>query len=172
MLRLLTVEHNRTRVINSVQCSDKFERNWSEFLGRYITAVVDTLLHTRNERKQFKQRNSNERALKKAKRKDYDHSFLGLKWHNPHYLKKRKTINGQYYANLCSFKAKLKENRPQLSKQKTLFHHNNTPVHSSAIAAAKLLPLFSWLDSQWLFPFYKLKKMARWKEIVFKFWNH
>ena len=58
------------------------------------------------------------------------------------YLEKGSTITGQYYADLLGrFEAKLMKQRPHLAKKKVLFHHDNTPAHSSAIATAKLVEL-------------------------------
>ena len=53
-------------------------------------------------------------------------------------LQKRGTITREYYASLLDrFDAILKEKRPHLTK-KVLFHHDNAPAHTSAIATAKL----------------------------------
>jgi len=58
------------------------------------------------------------------------------------YLEKGKTMTGQYYANLLGrFDAELIRKWPHLAKKKVLFHHDNAPVHSSAIATAKLVEL-------------------------------
>ena len=58
------------------------------------------------------------------------------------YLQKEKTITGEYYASLLDrFDAILKEKRPHLAKKKVLFHHDNAPAHTSAIATAKLFDL-------------------------------
>jgi len=57
-------------------------------------------------------------------------------------LEKGKTITGQYYADLLGrFDAELIRKRPHLAKKKVLFHHDNAPAHSSAIATAKLVEL-------------------------------
>ena len=59
-----------------------------------------------------------------------------------HYLQKRKTITGEYYASLLDrFDGILKKKRPHLTKKKVLFHHDNAPAHTSAIATAKLFDL-------------------------------
>ena len=56
------------------------------------------------------------------------------------YLEKEKTIPGQYYDDLLNrFNGKLKEKPPHLSKRNVIFHHDNSPAHSSAIAASKLV---------------------------------
>ena len=58
------------------------------------------------------------------------------------YLEKRRTITGQYYVDLLDrFDAELKKKWPHLAKKKVLFHHDNAPDHSSAIAMAKLVEL-------------------------------
>lgn len=58
------------------------------------------------------------------------------------YLEKGRTITGQYYADLLDrFDAELMKKRPHLAKKKVLFHHDNAPAHSSAIATAKLVEL-------------------------------
>ena len=57
------------------------------------------------------------------------------------YLQKGKTITGEYYDSLLDrIDAILKEKRPHLTK-KVLFHHDNVPAHTSAIATAKLFNL-------------------------------
>ena len=51
-----------------------------------------------------------------------------------------KTITGLYYAGLLGrFDADLEKKRPHLAKKKVLFHHDNEPAHTSAVATAKLV---------------------------------
>lgn len=58
------------------------------------------------------------------------------------FLQKGKTINGEYYASLLDqLNKEIKTKRPHLAKKKILFHHDNAPAHSSAIATAKLVEL-------------------------------
>jgi len=58
------------------------------------------------------------------------------------YLKKCKTVTGLYYAELLGrFAAELQKIRPHLAKKKVLFHHENAPAHTSALAKAKLVEL-------------------------------
>ena len=48
------------------------------------------------------------------------------------YLKKGKTINDEYYANLLHRSTgENKEKRPHLAKKEVLFHQDNAPVHMS-----------------------------------------
>ena len=57
------------------------------------------------------------------------------------YMEKGKTIAGTYYSSLLDrLKIELQEKRPRLAHKKVLFHHN-TPAHSSAVVAAKLMEL-------------------------------
>ena len=64
------------------------------------------------------------------------------------YLQKGKSITGAYYASLLDkLKAELAEKRPHLQKKKVLFHQDNAPSHTSAVAMAKIHELwFELLD--------------------------
>ena len=64
------------------------------------------------------------------------------------YLRKGKIITGTYYASLLDkLKAELAEKRPHLQKKKILFHQDNAPSHTSAVAMAKIHELrFELLD--------------------------
>jgi len=56
------------------------------------------------------------------------------------YLEKGKTVTGLCYAELSGrFAAELQKIRPHLAKKKVLFHHDNAPDHTSALAKAKLV---------------------------------
>lgn len=58
------------------------------------------------------------------------------------YLEKGKTITGAYYASLLDqLHSEIKTKRPHFAKRTVLFHHDNAPAHSSAIATAKLFEL-------------------------------
>jgi len=55
---------------------------------------------------------------------------------------KGKTVTGLYYSELFGrFAAELQRIRPHLAKNKVLFHHDNAPAHTSALAKAKLVEL-------------------------------
>ena len=64
------------------------------------------------------------------------------------YLQKGKTITGAYYASLLDkLKAELAKKRQHLQKNKILFHQDNAPSHTSAVAMAKINELrFELLD--------------------------
>lgn len=54
------------------------------------------------------------------------------------YLEKGKTITGKYYSALLDrLSDEIKEKRSHLQKKKVLFHHENTPAHTSVTAMAK-----------------------------------
>jgi len=58
------------------------------------------------------------------------------------YLEKGKTVTGLHYAELLGrFAAELQKTRPHLANKKVLFHHDNAPPHTSALAKAKLVEL-------------------------------
>ena len=58
------------------------------------------------------------------------------------YHQKGKPITGAYYASLLDkLKTELTGKRPHLQKKKILFHQDNAPSHTSAVAIAKILEL-------------------------------
>jgi histone-lysine N-methyltransferase SETMAR len=57
-------------------------------------------------------------------------------------LEKRRTITGQYCAQLLGrFDDALKKKRPHFGKKKVLFHQDNALARRSLVAAAKLVEL-------------------------------
>ena len=59
-----------------------------------------------------------------------------------HYLEKGKMVTGLYYAELLvQFDAKLQKKRSHLAKKPVLFHYDNAPAYTSAVAMAKLVEL-------------------------------
>lgn len=148
--RLLSVDHKRKRVLLSQYGLDIFHSNTTEFLRRFIT-VDETWIHhyTPETKEQSKQwRFSTESAPKKAKTVLSAGKVMATVFWDAHgiilvdYLEKGKTITGPYYAMLLDrLDAAIKELRPHLQKKKILFHHDNAPAHSSAIATAKLVEL-------------------------------
>ena len=133
---------------SSEQCLELFNRNPKEFLCRYVD---ETWIHwyTSETKEQSKQWTlPGEPALKKAKTVPSAGKVMAtIFWDSQDmifidYPEKGKTVTGQYYAELLSrFDAVLKEKRPHLSKKKVLFHHDNAPAHTSALATAKLVGL-------------------------------
>ena len=148
--RLLTVDNKRNRETTLKLCLDMFKRNPREFLRRFIT-VDETWIHhyTPEMKEQSKQWTSpGERAPKKAKTVPSAGKVMATVFWDSQgvifidYLQKGKTITGLYYSELLGrFDEALQKKRPRLQRKKVLFHHDNTPPHSSHIVAAKLAEL-------------------------------
>lgn len=148
--RLLTVDQKRKRVTTSEACLAMYNRNPSEFLRRYVT-VDETWVHhyTPETKQQSKQWTSTgERAPKKAKTVCSAGKVMATVFWDSQgvifidFLEKGKTITGAYYAALLErFNEELMKKRPHLAKKKVLFHQDNAPAHSSAVATSKLVEL-------------------------------
>jgi len=148
--RLLTPDNKRNRETTSEQCLTLFKRNPKEFLRRFVT-VDETWIHwyTPETKEQSKQWTSpGERAPKKAKTVLSAGKVMATVFWDSQgviyidYLEKGKTVTGLYYAELLGrFDAELQKKRPHLAKKKVLFHHDNAPAHTSAVATAKLVEL-------------------------------
>lgn len=148
--RLLTPENKRNRETTSKTCLALFNRNPEEFLRRFVT-VDETWIHwytpeTKEQSKQWVL--PGERAPKKAKTVPSAGKVMATVFWDARgvihvdYLEKGKTITGAYYVDLLGrFNADLKKKRPHLAKKKVLFHHDNAPAHTSAVATAKLVEL-------------------------------
>ena len=147
MPRLLTVENKRNRVVDSMAGLALFRRNPDEFLRRYIT-VDETWIHhytpeTKEQSKQWV--TGGDPAPKKAKTvKSADKVMATIFWDargiiQIDYLQKGRTINGEYYASLLDrLSEEIKKKRPHFAKKKVLFHQDNAPVHTCAVAIAKI----------------------------------
>ena len=145
--RLLTVDQKRVRQNVSQECLDRFKRNPTAFLRQFIT-VDETWIHhytpeTKEQSKQWVEHGG--RAPKKAKTVLSAGKVMATVFWDARgvvmidYLEKGKTITGQYYAALLQqLKAAIKEKRPHMARNKVLFHQDNAPAHTSAIALAKL----------------------------------
>lgn len=148
--RLLTMEQKRNRLTISELCLNKFKSNPNEFLRRFVT-VDETWIHhyTPEMKEQSKQWTARgESAPKKAKTVPSAGKVMAtIFWDSrgiihTDYLEKGRTITGQYYSELLGrFDAELRKKRPHLLKKKVLFHQDNAPAHSSAVATAKLAEL-------------------------------
>lgn len=148
--RLLTVDQKRNRVTISQRSLDMFKRNTNEFFRRFVT-VDETWIHyyTPETKEQSKQWTSpGEKAPKKAKTVPSAGKVMATVFWDSQgvilidYLQKGSTITGAYYAALLdTFHGELMKKRPHLAKKKVLFHHDNAPAHSSAVATAKLVEL-------------------------------
>lgn len=148
--RLLTADQKRNRVTTSEECLAMFNHSPSEFWRRYVT-VDETWVHhyTPETKQQSKQWTSaGERAPKKAKTVCSAGKVMAtIFWDSQgiiliDFMEKGKTITGAYYAALLGkFHEVLMMKRPHLAKKKVIFHHDNAPAHTSAIATSKLVEL-------------------------------
>ena len=65
--------------------------------------------------------------------------FLQIVSYSVKYLKKRKTINSDYYMVLLNrLSAEVKKKRPYMQKKKVLFHQDNAPCHKFMKTMVKL----------------------------------
>lgn len=145
--RLLTLDQKRRRMDDSTDCLQRFNRNKSEFLRRYIT-VDETWVHhyTPETKEQSKEwRKTGERPPKKAKTVLSAGKVMATVFWDTKgiifidYLEKGKTINGEYYSNLLQrLSVEIKSKRPHLAKKKVLFHQDNAPAHTSLLVMAKI----------------------------------
>jgi len=146
--RLLTPDNKRNRETTSEQCFTLFKRNPKEFLRRFVT-VDETWIYwyTPETKEQSKQWTSpGEPAPKKVKTVPPAGKVLATVFWDSQgviyidYLEKGKTVTGLYYAELLGrFATELQKIRPHLAKKKVLFHHDNAPAHTFALAKAKLV---------------------------------
>ena len=148
--RLLTPDNKRTRETTSEQCLTLFKRNPKEFLRRFVT-VDETWIHwyipeTKEQSKQCIL--PGECVPKKAKTVPSAGKVMATVFWDSQgviyidYLRKAKRSQGftmpNYWADSIS---NCRKKRPHLAKKKVLFHHDNAPAHTSAVATAKLVVL-------------------------------
>jgi len=148
--RLLTLDNKRNRETTSEQCLTLFKSNPKEFLRRFVT-VDETWIHwyTPETKEQSKQWTSpGEPAPKKANTVASAGKVMAtVFWSSQgeiyiNYLERGKKVTGLYYVELLGrFAAELQKIRPHLAMKKVLFHHDNAPAHTSALAKAKLVEL-------------------------------
>lgn len=128
--RLLTLDQKRVRMQNSQHCLDRFQRNKSDFLRRFVTTDETWVHHYTPESKiQSKQwTESGCSAPKKAKAvKSAGKVMASVFWDSNgilmiDYLPKGQTINGEYYANLLDkLQECIEQRRPGLARKKKFF---------------------------------------------------
>lgn len=145
--RLLTADQRQRRVDDSSKCLELYKQNPVEFSRRYIT-VDETWIHhytpeTKEQSKQWTK--GGEPAPKKAKSALSAGKVMATVFWDARgvihvdYLQKGRTINGVYYANLLQrLSEEIQRKRPHLVKKKILLHQDNAPVHTCAVAKAKI----------------------------------
>ncbi|GFU41928.1 histone-lysine N-methyltransferase SETMAR [Trichonephila clavipes] len=160
---LLTLDQKHVRMNISNALLPQFRCNKSKFYYRLIT-VDETWIHhyTPETKIQCKQWTAKgEPAPKKAKTVYSAGKVMETVFWDRHgvilidYLQKGKTITGfllritnHYYASLLDkLKAELAKKRPHLQKKKIMYHQDNAPSHTSAVAMTKIHELrFELLD--------------------------
>jgi len=143
--------------------------NPKEFLRRFVT-VDETWIHwyTPETKEQSKQWTSpGEPAPKKARTVPSAGKVMATVFWDSQgviyidYLEKGKTVTGLYYAELLGrFAAELQKIRTHLAKKKVLFHHDNAPAHTSALAKTELVEL----GYELLYPFHRILQI--WPSVI------
>ncbi|XP_014486230.1 PREDICTED: histone-lysine N-methyltransferase SETMAR-like [Dinoponera quadriceps] len=145
--RLLTLDEKRIRHNISKECLDRFQRDTTDFLRRFVT--VDKIWihrYTPESKKQPKRWTLAEKPVpKKAKTSHSAGKVMTTVFWDSHgvllvdYLQKEKTITGEYYASLLErLDEEIAKKRPYLEKERVLLHQDDVQVPTSAIAMAKL----------------------------------
>jgi len=137
----------------SVDCLQVFKKNPADFLWCFVT-INETWIHRHiPETKHSKQwtaivgRISSEKSILLEKKLSAGKVMSSIFWVAKRillidYLKKEKTITGEYYASLLNrLRARIVEKRLGIAKKKVLFHHDNAPTHSSRLVQQKLTKL-------------------------------
>jgi len=149
--RLLTPDNKRNRETTSKQCLTLFKRNPKEFLRRFET-VDGTWIHwyTPETKEQSKQWNSpGEPAPKKVKAVASAGKVMAIVFWDSQgviyidYLEKGKRSQGCAMPNYWADSPPDCRKYGPIWRKKVLFHHDNAPAHTPALAKAKLVELSS-----------------------------
>ena len=125
--RLLTSDQKRTRMKISEQCLERFNKNKTDFVRRFII-MDETWIHhyTPESKQQWKQwKEAGCSAPKKTRSVPSAEKVMASVFWDAEgilfidYLERGKTINGEYYSNLLTrLDEKIREKRPGLQKKK------------------------------------------------------
>lgn len=146
----LTIQQKLNRKQVSQRNLDRFNKNKTDFVRRFVTMDETWIYHHDPKLKQQRlqwteagrlppKQTKRERSAKKV--------MASVFWDSKgilliDYLKKGETINSQYYCNLLDRLDKnIREKRPGLRKKKILFHQDNARVHTSVVTMAKFSEL-------------------------------
>ena len=148
--RLLTAEQKRTRMEISEQCLERFYKNKTDFVRRFIT-MDETWIHhyTPESEQQSKQWTEVGCSAPKKTRSvpSAGKVMASVFWDAEgilfiDYLENGKIITGEYYSNLLTrLDEKICEKRPGLQKKEIIFHQDDAPAHKSVLAMGKLRDL-------------------------------
>lgn len=143
-MSLLTVNQNCIRINVSKKCLNNLnaiQPIWGAF-GSLLIKYGFTVMHQKqNNRNNGQKRMEMLQKIKNSSINRRDDCFLKFSWYYAHQLskKKRKTINGGYYAELLDqLDDDIKIKRSHLAQKKILFYQDNAPADISSIAIAKL----------------------------------
>lgn len=142
----LTIQQKLARKQISQRHLDRFKKNKTDFVRRFITMDETWIYHhdpkLKQERLQWTEagcsapkQTKHERSAKKV--------LASVFWDAKgilliDYLEKGKTINSEYYCNLLDqLDAKIHEKRPGLQHKKIIFHQDNAPAHKSVLSMSK-----------------------------------
>jgi len=113
----------------SEQCLERFNKNKSDFVRRFIS-MDETLIHHYTP-EPIQQSNSGQKPIVQRQRRQGRFHQQERSWHRCFgmlkaffidYLEKGKTITGEYYSNLLTrLDEKIHEKRPGLQKKKIIF---------------------------------------------------
>lgn len=151
--RLLTTDHKHTRMTTAKELLDQFKRNTQSFLRQFIT-VDQTWFHYHKPETEVKTETppiddisepSSPKKKKKAKPAQSAGKVMATVFWDTcgilfiDYLQEGTSMTGAYYASLLDrLKSEIETKRPKKRNEKVLFHQDNTPVHTSLVAMAKL----------------------------------
>jgi histone-lysine N-methyltransferase SETMAR len=134
--RLLTADQKRTSTKISEQCLERFSKNKTDFVSRFI-AMDETWIHHYIPESKQQSKQWREAGCSAPKRTRWVPSaakvMASVFWDDEgilfiDYLEKGQTITGEYYSNLLTrLDKQIREKRPGLRKKKTNFHQDNTP---------------------------------------------
>lgn len=145
--RLLTPDHKRTRLLTSRDNLALFEQNPDDFLQRFVT-MDETWVHhyqpeSKEQSKQWKRPGSP--TPRKAKViKSAGKVMASVFWDAKgvlllDFLESGKTITGVYYAQLLHrLRENIKAKRPGMLTKGVIFHQDNAPAHTSAVAMSAI----------------------------------
>lgn len=142
----LTMEQKHIRMRLCQQHLERFKKNKSDFIRRFITWVYHHDPESKQEAKEWCEPGSSApkrvRVQKSAKK-----VLASVFWDAKgilfiDYLQTGKTINSDYYCNLLNqLDEKIRERRPGLQKKKIIFHQDNAPAHTAQKTIAKITEL-------------------------------
>ena len=134
----------------SEQCLERFNKNKTDFVRRFITMDEAWIHHyTPESKQQSKQRTkAGCSAPKKTRWVPSAGKVMALVFWDAEgilfidYIEKGKTLTREYYSNLLTrLDEKIREKRPGLQKKKIIFYQDNAPAHKSVLAMGKLRDL-------------------------------